>query len=260
MEKKKTKLKIFDIVTTILTVLIILIALIAMLFRTSVLGIKFFGVLSSSMDGGYEAEGNYPESFKKDDLLIIDLTTASEAEKLKPGDIICFYTFVDGERIINTHRIMKVRTDASGNVTSYWTAGDNNLNFAFGEKRDSISEFFNESTTNFDPLFVSTSDVIGVYKTKFEGAGKIINFFQSKNGFLILVVIPCFLILIYCSYLFYKALDNYKKDKYALVEREKQVILEAKKKEEIEQILKQEREKIRQELLKEVQEKNDKKE
>jgi len=259
MENKKKTIKVFDIITTVMTIIIILIALVAMLFRTSILGVKFYGVLSSSMDGGYVAEGNYPESFKKDDLIIIDLLTDTQANNLQPGQIICFYTFVDGERIINTHRIMKVRKDETGEVTIYYTAGDNNLNFAFGEKRDSISDFFDENTNNFDPNFVATSDIIGVYKSKIEGGGSIINFFQTKDGFLVLVVLPCFLIMLYCIFLFIKALDIYKKDKYALVEQEKDALFEAKKKEEIAKILEIERIKIREEIMKEAENKNNKK-
>jgi signal peptidase len=253
MENKK-KSTIFDVLTTVITIIIILIAVVAMLFRTSVLGIKFYGVLTSSMDGGYEAEGNYPESFKKNDLLIIDLVSETESKNLQAGQIICFYTFVDGERIINTHRIMQIRKDTSGEVVGYFTAGDNNLITVFGEKREIVSEYFNESPLNFD-TGISTSDIIGVYKSKLNGAGSIINFFQSKNGFLVFVVLPCFLIMIYCVYLFIKALDNYKKEKYALVEQEKEALFEAKKKEEINKILELEREKIRQELIKEAQDK-----
>lgn len=92
-------------------------------------GRGFLSVQTDSMNGDYE------DSFKKGDLLFVDLLSDKEKENLKVGDIITYY---DMElKSFNTHRIVEVQGDfyitqgdlaAKNPATKYVPGGNNDPN------------------------------------------------------------------------------------------------------------------------------------
>lgn len=116
-----------------------------------------------------ESDSMHP-TFSKDDLIIdkgID-----DVYGLESGDVITFWTLVDGKRIKNTHRIISVN-DTDGNI-NFTTKGDN------ADNRDSLNVY---------PI-----DIIGKWTgVRLSGMGKVMNFLRTKEGFFICILIPMIL-------------------------------------------------------------------
>lgn len=174
---------------------------------TEIFGSAYLAVQSGSME----------PVFYRGDLIKIDTLKSSEISSLKEQDIITFKdTFlVNGSYNLNTHRIIEKRTDGDG--VYFITRGDNNP----------------ESMTET----VRPDQIVGVYKGKASGIGKVFLFMQTSTGFFVCVVLPTLLIVVYCA--------------VNLV----LVIRKEKKKQTAEAIVakEDERERIRQELLAEMQ-------
>ena len=131
---------------------------------------KLFGysplaVQSNSMKGDGE------DNFQQGDLLFVKVLSEADKKNLKKGDIITFRDkmIMETQTVLNTHRIEEV-LDADGKL-KFRTKGDNN----------------NEIDAN-DRY---AGDVVALYKgTKIAGAGRVLDFLNSKWGFLFCLVLP----------------------------------------------------------------------
>ena len=110
-----------------------------------------------------------------------------DASELEVGDIITYWTVINGERVLNTHRISEVYD--GGNYRIFATKGDNNM----------IA----------DPLTVHESEVVGKYSFKIPGVGKVFDYLQTSTGFLLVVVLPVFIFFIYHLVQFFRVLFEY---------------------------------------------------
>ena len=118
-------------------------------------------------------------TFSKNDLIICK--EIDDINSLKEGDVITFWTVIDGRRVKNTHRIMEVE-DTDG-TRSFITRGDNNP--------------VNDTTPAY------SGDLIGKWtETKISGVGKVLNFMRTKKGFFICIVIPMALFFLFELYKF----------------------------------------------------------
>lgn len=155
----------------------------------SIFGIEIFSVQTPSMR----------PTIKEGDL-IFD-TKVKDASLLKKGDVITYWTVIDGERVLNTHRIVEVYD--LGDHFVFQTKGDNN--------------------DAEDAQQVHEASVVGKYtEKKIDGAGKIFDFLQTSKGFLIVVVIPVALFFIFHLIQFFRVLFEYQKVKNRLAfEQEK---------------------------------------
>ena len=116
--------------------------------------------------------------------LIID-REIDDIAVLKEGDVITFWTIINGNKVINTHRITEVHL-VNCNI-SFTTKGDNN----------SIK----------DSLDVYPSDIVGKWTgVKIPALGGIIGFLRTQLGFCICVIIP--LALFFLGYLAAAALGH----------------------------------------------------
>ena len=112
--------------------------------------------------------------------LIID-REIDDIAALKEGDVITFWTIINGNKVINTHRITEVHL-VNGNI-SFTTKGDNN----------SIK----------DSLDVYPSDIVGKWTgVKIPALGGIIGFLRTQLGFCICVIIPLALFFLFELYKF----------------------------------------------------------
>ena len=143
--------------------------------RASATGAPQFGnkvlltVKSESMTG----------TFNKGDLIVCEVREESEVKDYTVGDVVTFDYVVDGEHILNTHRIVS-KTGEGANAT-YQTQGDNK-----------------ETNPNVDDGFRSMFDIKGKWTgTRIAALGAIIGFLQSSTGFLVCVVIPLALFFVY---------------------------------------------------------------
>lgn len=141
----------------------------------NILGTAFFSVQTDSM---------YPT------LLPGDLTvarTVKDPDALRKGDIITYWTVINGERVLNTHTIHEIYD--GGEHIYFRTKGDNN--------------------TSVDPITVHESEVVGKYVFRIPGLGKVFDYLQTSTGFLLVIVVPVFLFFLYHLIQFFRVLFEY---------------------------------------------------
>ena len=146
---------------------------------------NFFGyslqaVLSNSM------KGSKSDDFQKGDLIAIG---SIDKSKLKVGDVVTFWTIIEGSKVLNSHRINSI--DTSGSTTRYITKGDNN--------------------PTVDSETITSNDIVGIYKFQIKGAGNIMEFLGSKWGFLFCMVLPLFLFFVWRLIKLVMAVVDYRK-------------------------------------------------
>lgn len=115
---------------------------------------------------------------------------------LKEGDIITYWTTVDEQKILNTHRITKVISNGKGSVPSFKTRGDNN-------------QIEDEYT-------VAAADIVAKYNSKISGLGKAVDFLETQKGFFICIVLPLILFFLYQLYHFIKVIVTVKQENAGL--------------------------------------------
>lgn len=183
-EKKVDVKKILNIAVNILLVVAIVLAAVCTYVSfvstsgsgvPSILGIRPFTVQSDSM---------YPALQPGD--LIID-TAVKDPSKLVIGDIVTYWTIIDGERVLNTHRITGIYD--GGTYRIFETKGD----------RNTIS----------DPLTVHESEIVGKFKLRIPGIGKVLDYLQTSTGFLLIIVLPVLLFFVFHLVQFFRVLFEY---------------------------------------------------
>ena len=192
----------------------------------SLFGLQLFSIQTDSM---------YPVLRPGD--LIID-TAVKDAGELRKGDIITYWTVINGERTLNTHTIHEIYD--GGGYLIFATKGENN--------------------TAADPLTVHESEVVGIYKARIPSVGKFFDYLQTSTGFLLVVVIPVFIFFLFHLVQFFRVLFEYQNVKNRLkYEQERgriEDMMDKKKKDEDEDRARERaaleaelREKLRAELL-----------
>lgn len=226
MEKEKRKLspkakRIINIVVDVVVAVILAFALILAISTitskkkgydqyTEIFGTAYLAVESGSME----------PTFRRGDLIKIKTVKGDDAANLEKDDIITFKTTLrqGGKIVLNTHRIVEVVKE-NGTV-KYRTQGDNKV-----------------TNPNPDSDLVTLDQIVGLYKGKAGGIGKVFLFMQTSAGFFVCVVLPTLLIVAYCAVNLVLVIRKEKKK-----QTEEAVIAKM-----------DEREKLRQELLAEMQ-------
>ena len=184
--KKQSKAsKVFSTIINVVLVLAIVLAAIStyVSFVTtsgngvpSIFGFQMYSIQTESM---------YP-ILKPGDLIFN--TAVEKPEDLQVGDIITYWTVINGERVLNTHKIHEIY-DGGGYL---------------------IFETKGEANTVVDSLTVHESEVVGKYKFRVEGLGKVFDYLQDSTGFLVVVVIPVFIFFLFYLVQFFRVLFEYK--------------------------------------------------
>ena len=183
-EKKVDVKKILNIVVNVILVIAIILAAVCTYVSfvstsgsgvPSILGIRPFTVQSDSM---------YPALQPGD--LIID-TAVKDPATLTIGDIVTYWTIIDGERVLNTHRITGIYD--GGTYRIFETKGDRN--------------------TIADPLTVHESEIVGKFSFRIPGVGKVLDYLQTSTGFLLIIVLPVLLFFIFHLVQFFRVLFEY---------------------------------------------------
>ena len=118
--------------------------------------------------------------------LIIDVEVKDPAE-LQKGDIITFWTFIEGKRVLNTHRIVNIYD--GGTFRIFETKGDN--------------------ATIADAVTVHQNEIVGKYVFRIPALGTAIDFMQTPLGFFLVVVLPVLIFFIYHLIQFFRVLFEY---------------------------------------------------
>lgn len=118
-------------------------------------------------------------TLSKGDYILVE---ECEAETLKVGDVVTYFTFIDGARVVNTHRIVDVIND--GTLVQYQTQGDNK-----------------ETNPEPDPVLLAPGDVIGIYTDKrIPKMGAVIDYLSTQIGFFLVILLPVLLFTLYQIY------------------------------------------------------------
>ena len=168
--------KIFNVIIDIIVILILIVSiLVVVLSLTSkssgvpnILGIAPLSVQSDSME----------DTFASGDLLLSQVTN-DPGETYEVGDIVTFPIEINGESVLNTHRIVEVIED--DNITYYRTQGDN-------------------KNTNPEPDIdlQTASTIVAKYTgTKISGLGNVLSFIRTQLGFFLCVLLPMIIFFVY---------------------------------------------------------------
>ena len=118
-------------------------------------------------------------TFSKNDLIVC--REVDDINSLQKGDVITFWTIIDGKKVKNTHRIVDINEFES--TRSFVTRGDNN--------------------NLDDTLPAYAGDVIGKWtEFKVGGIGKFFSFLRTKTGFFVCILIPMALFFLFELYKF----------------------------------------------------------
>ena len=130
-------------------------------------------------------------AFSKGDLIIVK--EIDDVNSLTEDDVITYWTHINGKRVKNTHRIVKVNRNDQGQIESFTTRGDNNNGID-------------------DDTPASPNDIIGKWSgKKLSGCGKALDFLRTKKGFFMCIIIPMAIFFLFELYKFIATLVDIKK-------------------------------------------------
>lgn len=159
---KKIIIKLIDTISIFVIIASTLLMLLSIFGAKDIFPYKFYRVLTGSME----------PTIKTESLII---TKEIKAEDLKEGDIISFYSLDPAlQGNVNTHRIVKINHD-NGSL-SFTTKGDNN--------------------NKEDAFLVKEENVVGKVIFNSYIAGKVVGVLSYPLVFLLIIIIPLFLLLI----------------------------------------------------------------
>lgn len=189
-EKTKEKGSFGNTLLTIIVILIIVFSLVVSYtaYTTKAgsgvptfLGMRVFAIRTDSMAPFFNAGD-----------LVID--RVPDMDELEVGDVITFWTIINGQKVLNTHRIVEI-TDYDS-YRYFDTKGDNN--------------------PVADTVGVHERDVVGVYKTHIKKLGSVLDFLETPKGFFIFPVLPIAIIFISTLVSFLKTFTAFKTEKIRL--------------------------------------------
>lgn len=167
--------RIINIVIDVLVVIVLIVSLLVVtLSLTSkssgvpnIFGIAPLSVQTESMKGTVDPG----------DLIFCTLTEIDD--EFQKDDIVTFPIELNGEQVLNTHRIVEVVKDQ--NITYYKTQGDNK-----------------ETNPEPDKDLQTASTIVAKYTgTKIPGLGNVLSFIRTQLGFFLCILLPMIIFFIY---------------------------------------------------------------
>lgn len=183
--------RIVNIIIDILVVLILMVSIIVVMLSLTtkssgvpnIFGIAPLSVQTASME----------DTINPGDLIFCDV--AENEEEYQKGDIVTFPIEINGEQVLNTHRIVEVVKDE--NITYYRTQGDNK-----------------ETNPEPDEELQTSSTIVAKYTgTKISGLGNVLSFIRTQLGFFLCILLPMIIFFIYEAVRVVMNLMAYSKEK-----------------------------------------------
>jgi len=177
-------------VSKILNVVINVVLIISIIFAAICTYVSFVNTSGNGVPGIFGLRlmsiqtPSMKDTINDGDLVI---STQVDPDDLRVKDIITYWTVINGERVLNTHRIVNIY-DGDGFLI-FETKGDAN--------------------TSADPLTVHEKEIVGVYRFHIPGVGKVFDYLKTGTGFFVVVVIPVFIFFIYHLVQFFRAFFEY---------------------------------------------------
>lgn len=136
-------------------------------------------------------------TFKQGDLIIC--REVDDVMQLQQGDVITFWTIINGVKVKNTHRIAAI--NEGGSIRSFTTRGDNN------------------PVDDESPVYAG--DIIGKWtNVRMAGLGNVMNFLRTRTGFFICILIPMAIFFLFELYKFIVTLIEVKSPKVPELDEE----------------------------------------
>ena len=176
----------------------------------SIFGYKFYIVQTDSMSLS-ENNKDMDVHFNAGDIVIIE--DVDDPTALQAGDIISFMSSNEdsfGETI--THMIREVEYAKDGSVVGYVTFGTN--------------------TGTNDEALVEPSYILGSYSGKLPGLGNFFAFIKSTPGYIICILVPFLLLILYNGVNVIRLFIRYKKEQKEIIEAERAEIAAERKQNE----------------------------
>lgn len=226
--KKTPKQKVWFGVRIALNVVFYAIILLVLLFSISniraknendkipnVFGLGYLNVLSDSMDGDFK------DSFKAGDMIIVKTASKKNIASLEVGDIVTFLDYnlasnKGASTALNTHRIVYI--DKNTNI--FYTVGDKAMKLSNGFDITTLND--ENCLTMLQQTFglngfqaFGSSEIRGIYSSKWTGFGSVIQ--TINNHFVAIIIVPIAILLVLeLGYLIYNIMkvreEKLKKD------------------------------------------------
>lgn len=164
-----------------------------------IFGAKFYIVQTDSMSKS-DKNADMDVHFNAGDIVIIK--NVKDPRSLKAGDIIAFISTNSvsyGETV--THMIREVKTTEDGRVLGYVTFGTN--------------------TDTDDEALVEPEYILGAYAGKLPEVGNFFAFVKSTPGYIICVLVPFLLLILYNGVNVIRLFRKYKREQMAEMQAEK---------------------------------------
>jgi signal peptidase len=114
--------------------------------------------------------------FSKGDYIFVE---KCDPDSLQVGDIVTYHTIIEGNKAINTHKIVNIYNNDG--MIQYQTQGTNN--------------------PEPDKVLLAPGDVIGKYNgTVIPFMGSVMDFLSTQLGFFLVILLPVLLFTIYQIY------------------------------------------------------------
>ena len=168
----------------------------------NIFGIKFYIVRTGSMSLS-ENNKDMKIHFNEGDIVIIK--NVKDKTALQKGDVISFMSTNEesyGETV--THMIYDVKTTTDGKVIGYVTYGTN--------------------TGAIDSAIVEPTYVLGKYAGKLPGVGHFFAFVKSTQGYILCILIPFLLLILYNGMNVIRLFKQYKREQMADMQAERDKI------------------------------------
>lgn len=179
---------------------------------TGILGRGFVPILSDSMDG------NETDSFKKGDLLVVDVLSEAEKQELEVGDIVVFYSSTYDALI--AHRIIEVDSTVGYVVTR-------------GDKAELDAATSGNPIESYNDSPSSFYNVQAVCVSIIPNVGGVVTYLQTPTGFGLIIVLPTVLFLAYALIRFIRDLVRSKEAKLIQKNEEEKELLKKQLREEL---------------------------
>ena len=160
-----------DIIVVLILMVSIIVVMLSLTSKSSgvpnIFGIAPLSVQTQSME----------DTINPGDLIFCTLTEIDD--EFQKDHIVTFPIELNGEKVLNTHRIVEVVKDQ--NITYYKTQGDNK-----------------ETNPEPDKDLQTSSTIVAKYTgTKIPGLGNVLSFIRTQLGFFLCILLPMILFFIY---------------------------------------------------------------
>lgn len=220
----KTK-KIVNISLKVITWLLIAFTVFMMIFTIvtvttvdrndrSIFGVKFYIVQTDSMSKS-ENNKDLDIHFNAGDIVLIKNLSDNEKAELEAGDVIAFISTNSASYMETvTHMIREVKYNDEGKIVGYVTYGTN--------------------TGTNDEKVVEPEYILGKYTGKLPGVGNFFAFVKSTPGYIVCILVPFLLLILYNGVNVIRIFSKYKKEQKASIAAEKaEIAAERKQNEDI---------------------------